>query len=291
MPVSSSSHETNPGAWPALWAALVADPLPIGGIAVGVLLGTSALLEIPVSGPLLVAGFCGTVLVYLVDRVRVSPSDLRNCPARVAWIRNHTGWVGAEALLCGAVGGTALVLLAPRTLLVVGGLAAGAGGHVLLTDRDAEGLLRGFRKPLVVATTWTVGAVVLPVVEAGGLWREGLLWLLLYRGGLILANVLLSDWGDWQGEAAVGGRPWGRRWTARSVRWLATGCVGGSALAAVGLAVTGTPLLLLAVEALGLVGGAAAIWIVDPTEKRHIVLLDLLVGWPALTALASWGLG
>jgi hypothetical protein len=37
-----------------------------------------------------------------------------------------------------------------------------------------------------------------------------------------------------------------------------------------------------------MVGG---IWTVDPTRKAHVFVLDLLVGWPAVTALVVWGMG
>ncbi|MFP4229055.1 MAG: hypothetical protein ACLFTE_09530, partial [Salinivenus sp.] len=115
--------------------ALSHDPLPIGGVAVGLMLGTSALLGLPVSVPLLVAAFSGAALVYGVDRALVaSPEDRWNRPDRVAWVREHRSWLAVEGGLLLVLGGGALFFLRPLTV-VSGGLL---GGLALLHQQFRE---------------------------------------------------------------------------------------------------------------------------------------------------------
>jgi 4-hydroxybenzoate polyprenyltransferase len=274
-------------------AALCHDPLPIGGVAVALLLGTYALLGVAPSLPLLVAGFCGVALVYSVDRgVVVSPEDAVNHPGRQRWVREHRRWLGLErvGLLLG--GGVALSFLSMKTVLWAGVGALLAGLHLLPAGRWGRPLKRtGLAKPLAVAAAWAVGGTVLPVVEAGGGVSVEVAVLAGYRLLFILPNVLLADWGDRRGDAAAGLRPWADGGRGTGLRWAATGLLGGAAGLAVALhAMIGATGLLL-VDALGLLWMGGAVWWLDPERPRHRLLLDLLVAWPLATALAAWGLG
>lgn len=267
------------------------DPLPVGGVAVGMMLGTYALLGLPVSVPLLVAAGCGTALIYGADRSVVdAPEDRWNRPDRVAWVRAHRRWLGIEGALLAVVGAGALLFLRPATIGSAVLLAVVAGGHRGLGG-DWAGETTGWTKPVVVALVWAVGGAVVPVIEAAALQGAPVAWLGAYRALFVLPNVLLSDWGDRQGDRAAGRHPWTQRVRGRTVRWGATILLlGALALAAVG-ATLGRPPQLLLVDAVGptlLLGG---VWTLTPERSAHRLILDVIVAWPAVTAAVAWGIG
>lgn len=275
------------------WAALCHDPLPVGGIAVALLLGTYALLGLPPSIPLLGAAFCGAALVYGIDRGLVAaPEDAVNHPDRRRWVRRHQWWLWGEAgaLVLGGI--VALSFLRLNTLLGAGAVAGLAGLHLVPTGRWGRLLKKtGLGKPLVVAGGWAVGATVLPVIEAGKAVSLAVWGLAAYRFLFVLPNVLLADWGDRGGDAAVGLRPWAEGQTGSGTRWIAIGLLGGAAGLAALLSITTIPAWLLLVDGLGLLGMGGAVWCAEPERPRHRFLLDLLVAWPLVTALVAWGLG
>ena len=276
---------------PGWWEALYHDPLPVGGIAVALMLGTSALVRVPVSFPLIIAGFCGAALVYSFDRsATASPEDNWNHPRRRAWVRTHRGWLTAEGVALFFGGTVALFFLASDTLLVVGGLAGAAGVHLALGRSD--GALRtafGVGKPVLITAAWAVGGVFLPVMEAGASVTGGVGVLLAARLLFVLPNVLLSDWGDRKGDAAAGLHSWTVWGTARGLRLVATGLLLG-ALTAMGTAgLWFDRFLLFAVDALGPLLMLGVVWTVDPERPAHRFLLDAIVAWPGVTALVAWG--
>ncbi len=148
----------------------------------------------------------------------------------------------------------------------------------------------GLVKPVVVAGVWAVGSTILPLVEAqGGMGLEGVL-LAGYRSLFILPNVLLADWGDRAGDVQVGLRPWTRWGTEWGLRSTATGfllvAVGGASIGGLGSS------LLWFVDGVGPLLMLIAVWTVQPDRPAHRFLLDLVVAWPLVTALAAWsGLG
>lgn len=273
--------------------ALCYDPLPVGGIAVALLLGTYALLGRPPSVPLLLAGFCGTALVYGLDRAVVpSPEDAVNHPQRRRWVRAHGGWLAAEGglLFVGGVG--ALACLRVETLLVTGGLAALAGLHLVPLGRWGRPLKElGLGKPLVVAAAWALGGTILPVVEAGEALGPAAGALAGYRYLFILPNVLLADWADRPGDAATGTGAWPRRGRGAKLRWLATGLLGLAATGAVAASAIPHRPVLLRIDALGPLLMMLAVWVVRPARPGSRLLLDALVAWPVVTAAVAWGLG
>jgi 4-hydroxybenzoate polyprenyltransferase len=146
-------------------------------------------------------------------------------------------------------------------------------------------------KPIAVAGTWAVGAVHLPVLEAGSSLSVSALALTWYRFLFILPNVMLADWGDRAGDVAAGLRPWTERATAWGVRWTATGLLALAVIGALGASAVHPRPVLLWVDAVGPLLMLAAVWTADPSRPAHRLGLDLLVGWPAVTALVAWGLG
>ena len=268
--------------------ALLHDPAPVGGVAVALMAGTYGLFGISPDVPLLVAGFCGTTLLYAVDRAwGDAPEDRVNRPGRVAWTQAHTGWLAVESGLLVAVGGAMGPLLETSTLLAAAGLGGIATLH--LFPRGDEGpFLVGVSKPIAVSGTWAAGGALLPLIEAGHPIGDGALLFLGYRWLFILPNLLLADWGDRMGDAAAGLAPWAAEWTARQVRWTGTSSLLVAAIGATVWAVVGTNPLLVGIDAFGLVLMAGVVWGLDPERPRTALLADLVVAWPLMPGLAAW---
>ncbi len=268
------------------WAGFLAhDATLVAGVAVALTLATYALLGLPPDAPLVAAVACGAFLVYQADRaLGRSPEDVLNRPARVAWMRRHRRYVRAS-LAVAAVGLVAtLPLLRPATLAAGAALGLAGAAHVAALPGLAVG---GRLKPVLVAAVWAGVTGGLPVVEAGAAWTDAALVLLAYRALALLPNVLLADWADRAGDAAVG-RPAGvGRWTPRGLRRRAYAALGAAAvLAALGALATGHP-LRWTVDAAGLAVLALAVRATRATPPPLFVL-DALVAWPAATALVAW---
>ena len=286
---SSSGSSINARGWRD---GVLHDPLPIGGIAVALMLGTGALGDVSVSLPLLVAAFCGVALVYGVDRAVVAaPEDAWNRPRRARWVQAHRTWLYVEAVVLSIAGGLALSALAPATVAWSVGLAGLGGLHLASggTGRPVGGL--GIGKPLLVAGAWALGAAILPVVEAGGALDATVWGVAGYRFLLVLPNVLLSDWGDRAGDRAAGLASWTTWGTGRGLRWASTVMLVGAMAGAAGAGWTRAQPLLWGVDAGGPLLMIGAVWRVDPKRSGHRFLLDLIVAWPGVTALVAWAIG
>lgn len=275
-------------------AFLYYDSLPVGAIAVAVLLGTSALLHVAVDGPLLVLGFCGTALVYLADRgLGMSPEDRINRPERLAWIQRHQPWLWGEGALLVLGIAISAPLLEWGTIVLAIFLGALGALHSGLLFGGRRRLKAGsILKPVVVCAAWAIGAGFLPVVEAGEPITLSVVGLTAYRFVLILPNVLLADWIDREGDARVGSGTWARGWSRHTLLLAASilHCVG--LLGAVLVAWFGGGQQLLLLDAVG--GGLLLIgvWRLRPAAVAgHMFLLDAMVAWPIVPWVASilWG--
>lgn len=289
----ATTQDSNSSASSSYWCAgLFHDPLPVGGIAVSVLLGTGALLHVSVSTPLLVAAFCGTALVYGADRAVVAaPEDQWNRPRRTRWVQAHRGWMYGELFILGMVGLLALGGLRLRTLAWAVGLAGLGGLHLISGGTGRPVTTLGVGKPLVVAGAWALGATILPLVEAGMPLDASAWGVAGYRFLFILPNVLLSDWGDRAGDRAAGLVSWTRWGTGRGLRWGATVMLVGAIGGALGMGMQNAPLLLWGVDAVGPLLMLGAVWGLNPQWAAHRFLLDALVAWPGVTALVAWVMG
>ncbi|RMF54565.1 MAG: hypothetical protein D6746_14215 [Bacteroidetes bacterium] len=247
------------------------------------MLGTYALQNWPVSFPLLVAAFAGTLLVYRADRRWwPGPEDkamYTTTPGR------RVGLLAVLALLA------SLPYLKPATV----GWAAVLGALGLLyafplggPDRRLKAWASGWRKPILVAGGWALGAVVLPWVEAGMDWSSATLALLVYRFLFVLPNVVLSDRLDREGDrraglhtVAVRTPSWGRT-AAR----LSAGVAGTGALLA-GAMGWAPPLLLL--DAAGPLLLLVLLLVPEPSYGGWLGwTADLVVAWPLVTFLWAW---
>lgn len=263
----------------------------VAGVAVAFMLGTYALLGVAPSVPLLVLGGCGTFIVYHVERlVRPAPEDALNQPARTAWAARHRGYVygAASVALVGALAALPhlrLATLAGGALLGVLSLAYAApllpGGRRL---KDV-----GMLKPAAIAAAWATGGVLLPAVEAGLTPGAGVGLLVLARFGFVLPNALLSDWPDRRGDAQAGPLTVAVLGSPAQIRRLgAAAAIGSAGAGLAGLGMLGVP--LLGYVDLGgpllMLGVVLRPW---PEGRRfYAFLLDGLVAWPAVTALALW---
>jgi hypothetical protein len=274
--------------WRGVRAAAAYSGLTVGLIAVGFIAGTYVLLELPVSLPLLVLAGCGTALVYQVERsAGVAPEDVYNQPERMAWLRRHARGQRRVMVGLGAAGASMVPLLRPTTMLLGSALA-------VLSMLYAFPLLPGRRrlksiwwlKPVAIAGAWAVGGVVLPVVEAGAGVPRGMPALLACRMLFVLPNALLADWPDRAGDARAGLRTVATEVPAGMLRCLA---IASLVLAiAVGLFARWHDVLppLLLVD----LGGPALMLVavllpLQGSRWFYGLGLDLLVAWPAVTAL------
>jgi len=292
QPVSSESSPSRPqGVRDRIWDVLAHDGLPIGGIAVALMLGTYAMLGLPPSGPLLVLGFCGTALIYQLDRVLgFSPEDAVNRPGRTRWMQTHRRYV--LMTIAGAVGtgGAVLMLLRPATVLVGCGLGAVGLLHVWPMAPGGRRLKAwGWMKPLAISGAWATGAVLLPVLEADRSVTVAVGALMLYRFGIVLVNVLLADWSDRRGDARAGLRTLATAAPTAIVfrtAYVLLALVLGGGVGAV--AAGGAPPLLL-VDLAGVVLMSGVVWRVQRNAAwAHHIAMDAVVAWPAITFLAAW---
>lgn len=271
-------------------AFLAHDGVPVGFIAVSVMLGTYVLLDVAPSVPLLVLAFCGTALTYQLDRcLRFSPEDRHNRPGHRLWMRAHRGYVWGTAGLLVVAGGVSLRFLRPVTVgfgMIVGVLGVLYAVPVLGPGRRLKSFWR--LKPLVIGGGWALGGVLLPVLEAGETVAVGGAALAGYRFAIVLANVLLADFGDRMGDAQVALRTVATEWTPPVLLGTVRCLLGAIVLA--GLAVSlAYRLPLLFVD---LAGPVLMFVLTRRIEVRltraQRLAVDALVAWPLVTALAAW---
>ncbi|PEN12794.1 hypothetical protein CRI94_12330 [Longibacter salinarum] len=237
--------------------------------------------------PLLVAAFSGTSLVYWADRVlEFSPEDTFAHPDRVRWVRSHETWLRMEAVGLVGAGLATLPWLRVETLLgaaVCAGLGIVHVAPVLPGGRRLKSLPWG--KQTSIAATWATGGVILPWLQAGGssVPLHVVAVLVLARAVLVWANVAVADWTDRCGDQAVGLGSESCR-SGQEVKRVAIGAAlfGGALIVALGA--TGLASLSLAlVDAVGAGGLALAIARTRPrAAKSHVLVLDLLIAWPAV---------
>lgn len=264
--------------------------LPIGGIAVAFIAGTYALIEIPPSPPLLVAGFCGAYLVYLFDRtLGFSPEDAQNHPGRSHWVKNNRKiirWSAVGALLSG---GLTIPFLNGRTLVA-------CSVFVLLGLVYVVPLLPGRRrlkawshwKTFCITAGWSFGGVILPVLQAGRSVSTAVLLLLVYRFLFVLPNVLLSDVPDRPGDTRAGLQTFATRLPERRFRLITRLPPALAVAGAVGAVLSGWGPVLLLVDA----AGPLLIFFFTfehphSDHPHHQFYLDLLMAWPCVTAITA----
>ncbi|SHL09968.1 4-hydroxybenzoate polyprenyltransferase [Rhodothermus profundi] len=253
-------------------------------VAAGLLAGNAALLQIPLSKPLLVLEATGAWVVYLLDRaLNIGPEDLVNQPERVAWWRRQQKLLRGGLAIAGLLIGWAALHVQASTLVAGAGLGLIGLLYMLPGVRLKQW---GIAKPILIAGTWSLGTTLLLPLEAGRALGANL-WLLTgYRLLWILPNPLLADWPDRQGDRVAGIRTPAVRWNYKTLR-------NGALLLLLGALSIGLILIIrlgraeAAIDLMGVLCSGMLIMAsrAEPSEVQ-LIILDLLLCWPVFTMLA-----
>lgn len=163
----------DPLAFSSLWLA---------GTAAALAAAASQALAIPPAPRALGLAFCGTLVVYNVDRLRDLERDRLTAPARSAFVEAHGGLLAALCVLAGLV---CLVLAWPPRAAVL----------LLLAPILAAGLAHrrlkrfGFAKALYLVAAWVGVTVGLPAVLARSPVEPG---ALASTTGILAASILAN---------------------------------------------------------------------------------------------------
>ena len=223
---------------------------------------------------MLALAFCGTVVVYCVDRVRDLTRDAHTSPLRSAFVAQHRRALLAAAALCACGALVAGVLAGARVFAVAGAVAVFGFAHRRLKHL-------AWAKPLYLTGSWTAVTVGLPAAAAsaptGGsgttLDFALLAFTLAIVSSTVQANVILSNLRDAEGIAG--------RLGARRARGLAAAfCAGALALALLG------PSTVHALAALPF-AMACAVAAFRPGERYGAIVVDgALLGGGILASVA-----
>ena len=255
-------------------------------VALGLVLGSAALLQVPVSPVLVGAALAGTWLVYVGERLVAPPEDAANHPGRTRWVARHRrvlkGLVGG----CGLAGMLAAPFLRPAT--VVGGslVALTGAAYALPLARGRRLKAMPVVKPLLVGVAWAAATVVLPAIEARAAIGPAALLLAGVRALTVSANVLLHDWPDRRGDAASAAGTLPLSWSWPHLRAVTRVLLGLALAGEIALAGVVGPLAML--DAVGVVLLLACTRRAPRGGWRERVALDLLVAWPLVTWAAAW---
>jgi hypothetical protein len=239
--------------------------------------------------------FCaGAFILYQIDRAfSFSPEDRVNAPDRDNWSRSHRGYVAAS--LVGAC--VALVSALPHLplpLLVVSAFVGLAG---VLHALPAIGGVRRFKsfgalKSVAIVLAWIGGGVVIPLVLGPVDFRGGIpiiVFLVVYRTPVVTANLLAADYLDRAGDLSVGLESVGHTIEWSRLRHISLALLLFSVMSGIlgtaYLGQAGPGWSLLAVDVVGHLAAAGVIARNSPVSRYRLLVLDLFVGWPAITYL------
>ena len=246
-----------------LLESLAYSSLWVAGAAAALTAAASQGMGVALSGPVLGLVFCGTLVVYNVDRLRDLPQDFATAPLRSAFVRRHR--TGLRGLVVVALAGSFVLarVLDPPALGALGVVAALG----LLHRR-----LKRFAlwKPFYVSAAWVVVCVGVPALQGECPAHVG--WVAAVIGLSILANVIASNLRD--GEAVMAA--WGAQMPLRVARGVAASGVALALLAPGPL----RPLLTVPLAT------AAALGPFRADERYGLLVVDGALWLGALGALA-----
>lgn len=211
---------------------------------------------------LVAIAFCGTFVVYNVDRLRDLERDRVTSPRRTDFVSAQRSRLTALTLLAAAAS-TALALRLGVAAIALLAPVLGAG----LLHRRLKRF--GWWKPCYVSVAWTAVVVGLPAVVAES--PHHVVWIALVVGTTIAANVIASNLRD--GEALS--VRFGRRVPLR----IALGCAALAAFVGLGAPESVRPLVLLPLLTL------AALARFRADELYGLVVVDGALLFGALLAL------
>lgn len=227
-----------------LWTNIVMAASAVGWVVV-----TSRVLEIPIDLPLCLLAFCACAAFYTMDRLgeREWENDRNSMPRRTTWVMRHAAVlklvVGAEFLV-------AIFALATRPVLfpvIILGAVIGLGYSVRLPSSRWPRL--GFKylpgaKAFFVAALWCVLVVVAPALSSGTLTNSALIPLMLSVGALVTVQITINDIRDMRADDLADTRTLPVLLGDRATRVLGVGFL---FTATVSGAIAGSPALLVAV--------------------------------------------
>ncbi len=259
-------------------------------VAFGLIAGTYVLIRIPLSLPLLFAGCSGAFLVYQLDRCwMIGVEDKANQPERIAWLRQHQGYVFSSCIFFAVTGGIAALFLSVNTLLF-SMLLAGVGVLYLLPVLPGGILPKSiwYLKPIVISGAWAVGSVLFPAVEAGAPLTRWIALLIFYRLFFILPNILLTDWLDRAGDRVAGHTSIAMLLPEQQLRMLA----GIAALIALTLGISMGYWMEWPASFYIDLGGPISMMLICmiPLRQSRLLyglILDIVVAWPVMTVLVA----
>jgi hypothetical protein len=245
--------------------ALVFSSLWVAAAAAALCAAAARALAAPPDPAVLGLAFCGTLVVYDVDRLRDLERDRETSPLRSAFVARHRG--ALVALTAAAASGSAVFAMAVGWLVLP-----------LLAPVLALGLLHrrlkhfGLAKPLYITAAWLLVVVGLPALRAPDpALAAGVACAL---GPAILANAIASNARDDEAVSARLGQ--------RVPLHLARGC----ALLGVAVALSGSQALRVLAPAPLLTFAALVPFRADERYGHWVVDGALLAGG---LASAAWG--
>lgn len=255
MPRAAGSW-LDPWVFSSVWVAAAAAAL---ATASGPALGAWPAPAVPA------LAFCGTLVVYNLDRLRDLERDRATAPARSAFVERHRGALVALVIVAAGAAGLLALWLGPRALALL--------APVLLAGLFHRRLKRfaGW-KPFYLSVAWLLVVVGLPAVSMQAPRHLG--WVLVVVGTTVVANVIASNLRD--GEAVT------ERFGAAVPLRLARGCAlagcGAAALAPVPV----RPLVCVPLATLAALVGYRR------EERYGLVVVDGALIAGALLALPGW---
>ncbi len=263
-------------------------------VTVGLQAGTSAILDIPVSWHLISVSAACAFIIYQLERAWFyGPEDLVNQPGRVRWCQRHAPYVTTSLAVAAIVSLNAMFRLKGHTL--VWGVGLGLFGLVYISPfGSASSRIKRhvWLKPIAISICWATGGVLLPVAEYGAAASEEVVMLFIYRSMLILANVMLVDLPDREGDSIAHLKTLSMLLPKPRIQgWVITLSLATILIGAFqGVLFSWPPVLYV-----DLIGAILMILIAatpassNEKENQYVyrVLPDLVIAWPLITAIVS----
>jgi hypothetical protein len=262
-------------------------------VALGWILGGSALLGRTVAWPYLLLASVGAFLVYRVDRLLIpSPEDRVNAADRVDFTSRYRALLVVVALLMTIAAAWAafhLELAWMEVSALVGLMGLVYPLRVLPGGRRPKDI--PWLKTLLIAGCWVSGGVLLPALmptrgEPVDVFALALVGI--YRTLFVLPNLWVADWQDREGDACFDVIGWaGQLSEADLICWIKSAwCLAIGLLFS--MAAFGLPSQLLILESVLVTGSTRHAISVCRKGTGGMAILDLWIGSPLITWLL-WG--
>lgn len=177
----------------SLLDALAFSSLWLAAAAALLVAASSTAMEIPADPALVGLAFCGTIVVYTVDRLRDLSRDRLTSPERSAFVARHRSTLTAVSVAAAGVSVLLAALAGPRVLWWLAPILAIGLLHRRLKRFELA-------KAAYVSTAWVCVVVGLPAWHASSTTHLG--WVMAIVGASITANAIASNVRDREAAAA-----------------------------------------------------------------------------------------